>query len=83
MNKSVEEILKQWNKVCNKEQEYVELTIEEMKSLYDYITNLQKDLKDACEVIEQLKKDKLKAIDKVQYIIDYGFDYDGFNKSED
>lgn len=24
-----------------------------------------------------------KAIDKIQYIIDYGFDYDGFNKSED
>ena len=36
------------------------------KTLLDYITNLQKDLRDACEVIEQLKKDKLKAIEYIK-----------------
>lgn len=33
--------------------------------------------------IQELKKRIDKAIDKIQYIIDYGFDYDGFNNVED
>jgi hypothetical protein len=33
--------------------------------------------------IHELKERIDKAIDKIQYIIDYGFDYDGFNNVED
>jgi hypothetical protein len=33
--------------------------------------------------IQELKERIDKAIDKIQYIIDYGFDYDGFNNVED
>lgn len=31
----------------------------------------------------ELQKRIKKAINKIQYIIDYGFDYDGFNNIED
>lgn len=84
MKDEIKEILECLSLITRNEYVSDELLNDEMcQQLLDYITNLQEDLRDACEVIEQLKKDKLRAIDEIQYIIDYGFDYDGFNKSED
>ena len=48
----------------------------------DYITNLQESESYYYGQYKDYKQRNDKAIDKIQYIIDYGFDYDGFNTVE-
>lgn len=55
--------------------DYVD-TMEHLLELYNYITNLQNENEDYKSRVE-------KTLDKIQYIIDYGFDYDGLNNVED
>lgn len=43
-----------------------------IEDMYDKLYQEKEDYKSRCE----------KAVDKIQYIIDYGFDYDGFNTAE-
>ena len=64
MNNEIREILDRFNfvkKEPNKLSYYPEdlLTREDMWLLFDYITNLQKHLKDVCEVIEQLNNKEI------------------------
>ena len=66
MNKEIEEILNTLNGIASG----------------DWIQMLPKEANLLLSYIEQLENNRDKAIDKVQYIIDYGFDYDGFNKVE-
>lgn len=49
---------------------------EERKKMANYITNLQKENKKQKEILDKIKNNNKR-------IIDYGFDYDGFNKEED
>jgi hypothetical protein len=68
--------------------DYVD-TKEHLLELFNYITNLQEEYEIELDennklsewlVQKQKKIDKVR--DKIQYIIDYGFDYDGFNTVE-
>ena len=52
MKDEIKEILDKWKKVCNNELEFVELTIEQMRLLLDYITNLQERNEKAIEYIK-------------------------------
>ena len=95
MNDEIKEILEALKPY---EEEFIKAGLEEhplylypdqQKILLDYITNLQKEyeteLDENLKLSEWLvKKQKRieKARDKIQYIIDYGFDYDGFNTVE-
>lgn len=52
-----------------------EFSYKEQKMLWKYIKELQQEN-------EELKEAIKKAIDKLQLLIDIGFDYDGFNESD-
>lgn len=68
MNKSYNELLDYYKDASNEE------IILDMMQDYDIsLSKLQQENKQLKERIE-------KALNKNQYIIDYGFDYDGFNK---
>lgn len=54
--------------------------LEEMKQAFD---NLTKSALQLNEMYKEKSRRIDKAIDKIQYIIDYGFDYDGFNNVKD
>ena len=95
MNNEIKEILSYLKKKENTRRIKC-ITIEESKQLLDYITNLQQEnerLKENAihndKVVDKAKWNEMiyksrceKASDKIQYIIDYGFDYDGFNTVE-
>ena len=53
MSNEIKEILDKWNKVCNNELEYVDLTRKQMKILLNYITNLQEIIDKAIEYIKE------------------------------
>ena len=53
-----------------------------LKHFLDYITNLQESEAHYYGQYKDYKSRIDKAIDKIQLIIDYGFDYDGFNRVE-
>lgn len=96
MKDEIKEILAKLNKIVPyaevpKELAYMttNITPQECKILLDNITNLQEKyerMKENAEILSngynELEKRNEKAIDKIQYIIDYGFDYDGFNTVE-
>lgn len=68
----IKEILDKLQKVANREtasrNALMEMKDKDYQLLLDYINNL--------------KERNEKATNKIQYIIDYGFDYDGFNTVE-
>lgn len=63
--------------------DYITTLQEENENLKDFNTKLQatKDRLDRYDRENQMRIDK--AINKIDRIIDYGFDYDGFDNKED
>ena len=68
--------------------------LEELRDIFNYEKDLriktEKELKEADEAVEYWQKEcdkRSKVLDKIKNnnkrIIDYGFDYDGFNNVED
>lgn len=91
MNNEIKEILEKPNVYSFNDECY--LYFGDYNKLKDYITNLQQENERSKEQVKRevevrdyevsLKEDYKsrieKAINKVQYIIDIGFDYDGYN----
>lgn len=85
MNNEIKEMTKVLKSLGNKQ----------ASELYDYITNLQQEnekllseniaIKSVRNMVDEtIYKSRIdKAINKIQYIKDLGFDYDGFNNVED
>ena len=71
------------NKLKSKQKNIIEF-IKETKEYYsDGIDEELIDMNtESYKIVEELEKRINEAIDKIQYIIDYGFDYDGFNTVE-
>ena len=93
MKDEIKEILDEMKQICDvwviMEGGVKTYNQDQIHCIYDYITNLEQENSEQLD--ENLKLSKWlvkkqkrieKARDKIQYIIDYGFDYDGFNTVE-
>lgn len=77
MKDEIKEILDSWNKVCNNELEYVELTLEQMRLLFNYITNLQEEVN---KLTAESTEWESKCYDLQEKIKEYKMIFDTFSK---